>query len=141
VGYRVAFSYTRPDFLYNYSAPGTTGSGIDIDGRVYELAATYVVQGPHTQRLSTAVEAGGGLMGFQADPKRSDASSNLRGAAVAGVSAEIALTKEMAIHLGYRAQVFKGPDFRYSGNVIPLSTATLFSNEPLVGITFRFSAR
>lgn len=141
VGYRIAFSYTRPDFLYDYVAPGTTSSGIDIDGRAYELAATYVVQGPRTQRISTAVEAGGGLMGFEAAPKRPDASSNIRAAAVAGVSAEIALTKEMAIHLGYRAQVYKGPDFKYSGNAIPLSTATLFSNEPMVGITFRFSAK
>ncbi|HTV09813.1 MAG TPA: hypothetical protein VMD97_12290 [Candidatus Aquilonibacter sp.] len=141
VGYRIAFSYTRPDFLYNYVAPGTTGSQIDIDGRVFEVAGTYVIQGPHTQRLSTAVEAGGGLMGFETNTQNSYTSSNIRGAAVAGVSAEIALTKEIAIHAAFRAQAFKGPDFHYSGNAIPLSTATLFSKEPMVGITFRFSAR
>ena len=139
VGYRIAVSYTRPDFHYGYRGTTTTGSAQNIDSSVYELAATYVVQGPHRGALSTSAEAGAGLMGFLPTPQRTDTSYNLRGAAVIGIAADVALTKHLAVHAAYRAQVFRGPDFNYNGVATPVVTTTLFSNEPTIGITYRFS--
>lgn len=139
VGYRITVSYTRPEFQYNSKAPGTTGSTVTINSRVYELAGTYVVQGPHHGALSTSAEAGAGLMGFLPTMASTDTSYNLRGAAVVGVAAEVAVTKHLAVHAAYRGQIFKGPDFKYTGVAAPVSTSTLFSNEPTVGITYRFS--
>ncbi len=139
VGYRVTASYTRPDFQYTLRTPTTTGSTIDIDGRVYELAATYVVQGPHHGRVSTSAEAGAGVMGILPTLPSTDTSDNVRFAAVYGVVAEVGVTKHLAVHLAYRGQAFKGPDFKYTGFFGPVSTAVLLSNEPTVGITYRFS--
>ncbi len=57
IGYRVTASYARPDFQYE-SANGQS----QINGSVYEVAGTYVFQGPHHGRVSTGVEGGAGLM-------------------------------------------------------------------------------
>jgi hypothetical protein len=108
---------------------------------VYELAATYVVQGPHRGGLSTSAEAGGGVMAVLPTVPDSETSYNLRGAAVVGVAAEVALSKHLGIHLGYRAQVFKGPDFQYSGTDKSIVGTTFLSNEPTVGITYRFHSK
>ncbi len=56
-GYRVTVSYSRPDFNFENSSYG----GAHINARIYEVAGTYVVQGPHRGFLSTTVEAGAGL--------------------------------------------------------------------------------
>jgi opacity protein-like surface antigen len=140
VGYRVAVSYTRPDFQYSHQGTSTSGLNSDLNGRVYELATTYVVQGPHHGAVSTSVEAGAGMMAFLPTQQNyyTSTSNNLRAAAVVGVNAEYALTKHLAIHAAYRAQVFKGPDFNYSGPGAPATASTLFSNEPMLGITYRF---
>jgi hypothetical protein len=141
VGYRIAVSYTRPDFLYSLRDATTNSGQRDINGRIYELAATYVVQGPHRGNLSTSAEAGGGMMAIlptvQDDP---DTSYNLRGAAVVGVSADIALTKHLGIHAAYRAQLFKGPDFHDTVDR-GIAGTTFVSNEPMVGITYRFHSK
>lgn len=138
VGYRIAFSYTRPDFLYSYRNATTNSGQRDINGRMYELSATYVVQGPHRGGLSTSAEAGGGLTAILPTVPTPDTSYNLRGAAVAGIAAEYAVTKHFNIHAGYRAQVFKGPDFQYSGTDKFIVGTTFVSNEPTLGITYRF---
>ncbi len=138
VGYRLTASYTRPEFQYTLRSPITTGSTIDVNGRVYELAGTYVVQGPHHGRLSTSAEAGAGVMGFLPTLPSADTGDNVRVAAVYGAAAEVGLSKHLAVHLAYRGQAFKGPDFKYTGFFGPVPTAVLLSNEPMVGITYRF---
>ncbi len=115
-------------------------SGTESSGRIYDLAATYVVQGPHLERLSTSVEAGAGIM-FVPTLPTANASHNLRSAAIVGVAAEYELTKRLGLHLGYRAQAFKTPDFNYSGNDKHIVTTTLISNEPTEGITYRFHSK
>jgi hypothetical protein len=140
VGYRVAVSYTRPDFQYALKTATTNSGQQEIDGRIYELAATYVVRGPHRGRLSTSAEAGGGLMAILPTLQNTETSSNFRGAGIVGVSADIALSKHVGLHAAYRAQVFKGPDFHDSVDKNVAST-TLFSNEPMVGITYRFHSK
>lgn len=139
IGYRVAVSYARPTFQYGNSGQST------INGRLYEVAGMYVVQGPHGGRVSTSVEAGGGLMSFQSTDKNSNNGSNLRGAAIIGVGADFAVTKHLSIQASYRMQVFKGPDFQSTGQStvtpVPVVATTLISNEPMVGITYHFSSR
>ncbi len=49
------------------------------------------------------------------------------------------MSKHLAIQTSYRMQIFKGPDFQSTGNIVPVVTTTLMSNEPMVGITYRFS--
>jgi hypothetical protein len=136
IGYRVAVTYARPDFLYD------SGNGqSDINGRIYEVAGTYVFQGPRRGIVSTTVEGGAGLMTMLPSVKSSGTGKNLRGAAIVGVSAEFAVSKHLAIHTSYRMQVFKGPDFQSTGNIVPIVTTTLLSNEPMVGITYHFSRK
>ena len=134
LGYRIAVSYSRPDFLYSSGAGQT-----DINGRLYEVAGTYVLQGPHRGIVSTTVEGGAGIMAVLPSVKSSGTGKNMRGAAIVGVSAEFAVSKHLAIQTSYRMQVFKGPDFQSTGTIVPITTTTLISNEPMVGITYRFS--
>jgi hypothetical protein len=141
VGYRVAVSYTRPDFQYGLRDATTNSGQQDINGRIYELAATYVVQGPHRGGLSTSVEAGGGLMTILPTLPGTDTSHNVRGTGVAGIAADYALTKHLGIHLAYRAQVFKGPDFNAGATDKFVAGTTFLSNEPMVGITYRFHSK
>lgn len=139
IGYRLTASYTRPEFQYTLQTPTSTDSTVSVNSRVYEFAATYVVQGPHYRAFNTSAEAGAGFMGFIPTTASTATSYNARGAAVVGVAAEVALTKHLALHVAYRGQVFKGPDFKYTDYAGPVVTTTLFSNEPTVGITYRFS--
>lgn len=141
LGYRVAISYSRPDFLYGYSNTGTSGFEGDINGRIYELAATYVVQGPHRGGLSTSVEAGGGFLAILPTQQSTETRSNLRAAGVVGVAADYPVSKHLGLHLAYRAQVYQSPDFNYTGAVVPVASATVLSNEPMVGITYRFHSK
>lgn len=141
LGYRLTASYTRPEFQYTVRTSTSTGSTVSVNSRVYELAATYVVQGPHHGRLTTSAEAGAGFMGFLPTTASTETSYNLRGAAVVGVAAEVSLTKHVAMHVGYRGQAFKGPDFKYSAFTGPVATTTMFTNEPALGITYRFSQK
>ncbi|MBW4040260.1 MAG: hypothetical protein HIU91_15665 [Acidobacteria bacterium] len=134
IGYRVAVSYARPDFQY-----GSRSGQTQINGSIYEVAGTYVIQGPHRGPVSTAVEGGAGLMAMLPSGESVNTGKNLRGAAIVGVSADIAVSKHLAIHTGYRLQIFKGPDFQSTGVFAPIVTTTLLSNEPMVGITYRFS--
>jgi opacity protein-like surface antigen len=67
--------------------------------------------------------------------------SNVNIAVVAGVSAEFTLSKHLALHTAYRAQAFKAPDFTYNGSTIPLSAKTFLSNEPSIGIAYRFNPK
>ncbi len=134
-GYQLAFSYTRPEFSYSYGSPGY------INGRVYEAAATYVVQGPGRGRLSTSAEAGAGVMRFTPTIKEATTGDNTRVAGIFGVAANLMLSKHIGLRAAYRGQVFKGPDFQYSGISAPITTSTLLSNEPSLGITYRFSHR
>lgn len=136
IGYRVSASYARPDFQYN-SANGQS----QINGRIYEVAGTYVIQGPHRGRMSTGVEGGAGLMAILPTVESNNTGKNLRAAAIVGVSADFEVSKHFAIQTSYRMQIFKGPDFQSIGNITPVVTSTLISNEPMVGITYRFSRK
>lgn len=138
VGYRLTFSYTRPEFAFSTKDATSSYGTTYVNSRVLELAGTYVVRGPHTGRVTTFAEAGAGLMSFVPTVAAMDTHSSLRGAAVFGVGAEVPLTKRLALHAAYRGQVFRGPDFKANGPVGPYVTSTLFSNEPTVGITYRF---
>jgi opacity protein-like surface antigen len=144
VGYRFTASYTRPDFQYT-DGPSNNSSGAqtDIVGRVYEFAGTYVVQGPCRGIVSTTVEGGTALMAFLPLPDSSGTTggANLRAAGILGVGAEIGLTKHLAITTSYRVQVFKGPDFRSSNANLPRIATTLISNEPSVGVSYRFARK
>ena len=142
VGYRVAISYTRPDFRYNSSTSTSTTSSQYIYSSVYELAGTYVVRGPHHGRLSTYAEAGAGMMAFL--PRFTDTGNdyNISPAGIVGVSAEVPVSKHFGVRAAYRAQVFKGPDFHASPAIYPLAnSAILISQEPSVGITYRFTQK
>lgn len=138
VGYRLTFSYTRPEFIFTTRNATLSYGTTHVNSRVFELAGTYVVRGPQRGRVSTFAEAGAGLMSFLPTVAEVNTHSNLRGAAVFGIGAEVALTKRLALHAAYRGQVFQGPDFKADGPVGPYVTSTLFSNEPTVGITYRF---
>lgn len=140
-GYRLTASYTRPDFNFENSSYG----GVHINARIYELAGTYVVQGPRRGFLSTAVEAGAGLMTILPTESALYTKTDRRVAAIVGATAEVALSKHVAVQAGYRLQVFHSPNFQVSGSLFPLPTpvaaSTLFSNEPSLGITYRFSRK
>ena len=137
-GYRATLSYSRPDFNFENSSYG----GVHINARIYEVAGTYVVQGLHRGFLSTAVEAGAGLMTILPTDNTSYTRTDRRVAAIAGATAEIALSKHVALHAGYRLQVFHAPNFQVSSSAFPLPTpvvaSTLFSNEPSLGLTYHF---
>jgi hypothetical protein len=113
-----------------------------VNGRIYEVAATYVVQGPHHGFLATAVEAGAGLMTIL---PTDGLSSFRRATAIVGATTDIAISRHVAIQAAYRLQIFHAPDFQLSGSAFPLPTpvnaSTLISNEPSLGITYRFSRR
>lgn len=144
IGYRFTASYTRPDFQYvERPNSNSSGSQTDVVGRVYSFAGTYVVQGPHRGVVSTTVEGGTALMAFLpvADAYGITRGANLRVAGVVAVGAEVAVTKHLAINTGYRVQIFKGPDFRSSNAGLPQIATTLISNEPSVGISYRFAQK
>ena len=142
IGYRFTASYNRPHYRYldHFSSNGAVGQE-DVAAHVYSFAGTYVVQGPHHGNVSTTAEAGTALIAFLPlpDANGSTGGANVRPAAVLGVGAEIGVTKHIAINAGYRLQIFKGPDFRSSNAGLPQITTTLVSNEPSVGISYRFA--
>ncbi len=140
LGYRITASYSRPEFDYTYSTgvPGGFSESGKINSRVFELAGTYVVEGPHRGRLTTSADAGGGLMAFLPTTPNPTVNYVYRGAGLLGVNLDVALTKHLGARLAYRAQIFKGPDFRYDGGSIPVTTSVTESNEPSLGITYRF---
>ncbi len=139
LGYRVTTAYSRPTFEYT-SRTGTSSSGVIINSQIYELSATYVVQGPHRGRLSTSAEAGASLLAFLPPPNQY-ATSAFRSAAVVGVGAEYYLTKRLSLLAEYRAQIYKAPDFNYTGSAVPLTTNMTFTSNPVVGITYYFGAK
>lgn len=142
VGYRIAVSYTRPEFHY-FRSTATSDSGEQgVKGRVYELAGTYVVRGPRREKLITYVEAGAGVMAILPPFPDTASDYNISPAGIVGVSADIPLSKHFGVHAAYRAQVFKGPDFHANPAVYPLANSNiLISQEPSVGITYRFSQK
>lgn len=142
VGYRVTASYTRPQFRYFRTTGATTSGDQGIIGRTYELAGTYVVRGPHRGNISTYVEAGAGVMALL--PPFSDPGNdyNISPAGIVGVAAEVPVSKHFGIHVAYRAQVFKGPDFHADLTIHPLANSNiLISQEPSVGITYYFTQK
>ena len=144
LGYRITTAYSRPTFEYTVATPDTTGSGIIINERIYEFSGTYVVQGPHRHRISTSAEAGAGLLALlPTDPNGygEGASNTVRPTGVMGVSAELALTRHWALHAGYRALLYKAPTYYstiFGSDIPPAPRNITFSNEPVVGITYRF---
>jgi len=143
IGYRLTGSYSEPTFEDDYSASGNGKAGNIIDEHAYEASATYVVQGPHHHRLSTTAEAGAGILAFHhvnqalsADP----VSNVVRPAGFFGVAAEFALSKHWAIHTSYRAALYRAPTaYPIYGSVIPPAPNNFtLSNEPVIGLTYRF---
>jgi hypothetical protein len=144
LGYRITGTHSAPSFQYAYTPTGSNGTAQTVvPENVYEISATYVVQGPHRRRLSTSAEAGAGVLDFH--PTNPNAalgvSNSIRSTAVLGISAELALTKQLFVHAGYRALLYKTPTaYLTSGLNIPLSGNLTFSSEPVVGLTYRFRA-
>jgi len=142
VGYRVTVSSTRSDFRYdNFTGTGSTSSQY-INGRIYEIAGTYVVRGPRLGRVSTYAEAGAGFMAILPTFTGTGNDFNISPAGVVGVAADIPLTKHFGVHAAYRAQGYKGPDFHANPAIYPLANSKiLISQEPSIGITYRFPQR
>ena len=141
LGYRVTATYFHPSFEYNNTL-GITGYASAfapnlVNTQVYEVGATYVVQGPHRHRLTTTVEAGASMLDFAPNANQSQTTS-IRPAAIVGVGAEYALTKRLSLRAGYRAQIYKGPAFSapYTGSTFA-TTNTVFSSNPILGFTYR----
>jgi hypothetical protein len=152
LGYRITATHSEPTFRYAYqvptaysSAPVTSTAGNTVYEHAYELAGTYVVQGPHRRRISTSAEAGAGLLAFL-PPGTNIGNPPLinayRPEAVAGVSAELALTRHISLHAGYRALLYKAPASYYGssyGVAVPSDPGNLtLSSEPVLGLTYRF---
>ena len=143
LGYRVTASYSQPTFEYTYSLAAGSSNGNIVDENAYELSGTYVIQGPHHHRISTAAEAGAGLLALlPASPNLSavPVANAYRAAAVFGASAELALTKHLALHAGYRALLYKGPAAALTyGSITPTTPGNLtLTSEPVIGLTYRF---
>ena len=142
LGYRVTLSYSRPELSYTYSA-GSGRNGFSYSGaintRVFDAAGTYVVQGPHYKRLTTSADVGAALLAFlptnTADPTTS---YGYRAAGVLGVNFDYRITRRIGARLGYRAKVYRSPNFRYSGGTIPVTTPLIIDNEPSLGVTYTF---
>jgi hypothetical protein len=152
LGYRITATHSEPTFRYDYqvptpysSAPVSTTAGNTVYEHLYEVAGTYVVQGPHRRRISTAAEAGAGFLAFlppSANIGNPPLINAYRAEAVLGVSAELALTRHVALHAGYRALLYKSPASYYGssyGVAVPSDPGNLtLSNEPVIGLTYRF---
>ena len=141
LGYRITATHSAPSFEYTYSPTASGAAGIVVPENVFELSATYVVQGPHHRRLSTSAEAGAGVLDFH--PTNPNVilgvSNSLRSTAVLGISAELALTKHLSLHAGYRALLYKSPPAYLTYDVnIPTPGNLTLSNEPVLGVTYRF---
>lgn len=141
-GYRIVVSYTRPDFQYSKSTATNTYGQQSINGRVFELASTYVVQGPRRGGVTTYVEAGAGVMAFLPTIPDNGTDYDISPAGIVGLSADVPLTKHLGVHAAYRVQVFRGPDFHASTAIYPLANSNiLVGQEPSVGITYRFTQK
>nr|MBW4037759.1 hypothetical protein [Acidobacteriota bacterium] len=140
LGYRITATYFHPTFEYtdNTSTSNSmyeSGLGL-VNTQVYEVGATYVVQGPHRHRLTSTVEAGASMLDFAPNANQSQTTS-IRPAAIVGVGAEYALTKRLSLRAGYRAQIYKGPAFSDTYIVGADTTNTVFSSNPILGFTYR----
>jgi|GEM_PF-6009194 len=141
-GYRIEVSYTRPDFQYSKSTATSNYGQQSINGRVYELAGTYVVQGPRRGGVTTYVEAGAGVMAFLPTIPDNGTDYDISPAGILGLAADVPLTKHLGVHAAYRVQVFRGPDFHASTAIYPLANSNiLVGQEPSVGITYRFTQK
>ncbi len=143
LGYRITASYSEPTFQYAYQAGAEGSEGNIVRQHAYELSGTYVVQGPHHRRFSTAAEAGIGLLALlpaDSDLTTIPVGNTFHPEGVFGVSAEYALSKHLAIHAGYRALLYKAPEAypAYGAVVPPAPNNFTLSNEPVIGLTYRF---
>lgn len=143
LGYRIAGSYSRPDFAYTYSAgvPGQFYDSGHINARVFELAGTYVVEGPRRGRLRTSADVGVALLAFVPTYPNPTVSYVYRAAPVLGVNLDVAIGGHWGARVGGRAQLFKGPDFRCNSCQIPITTSVVADVEPSVGVTYRFGKK
>jgi hypothetical protein len=140
LGYRITTTYSRSAFTYTNVAPNTISEGI------YELSGTYTVQGPHSRRINSSLEAGGGLVAFSSiNPYQSTTANThtFRPAAVIGAATELALSKHWALRAEYRALFYRTPDiypshYPANGTPTPGNVALTFSSQPTIGITYRF---
>jgi hypothetical protein len=62
------------------------------------------------------------------------------GVCVIGGSAKLTLTKHIAIHVGYRGLFYKAPTayLTYGTTIPPAPNHLACSNEPDIGLTYRF---
>jgi hypothetical protein len=146
LGYRITTTYSRPTFFATSGTSSSTGNfstgGFALAQRIYELSATYNVQGPRHHRLSTSVEAGGSLLAFSSTNPYSTTSATVHsfhGAAVVGVASELAFNKHWALRAEYRALLYKPPAF-YDTVSVPASGNLTLSNNPILGITYHFGS-
>ena len=141
LGYRITATHSEPTFEYTYSPPSGGSAGITVPQNAYELSATYVVRGPRHRQVSTYAEAGAGVLAFHpTNPNSALGVGNvLRSTAVFGISADLALTRHWSLHAGYRALLYKSPPaYIATGFDIPTAGNLTFSNQPVLGLTYRF---
>jgi hypothetical protein len=102
----------------------------------YEIAGTYVLQGPHHGRLTTSAEAGAALVATTYDNSRT-----YHPAAVLGVGSEVAFSRHWGLRAEYRAQFYKSP--AVFSAIAPLgisvsSSNNTFDSDAIVGVTYLF---
>jgi len=144
LGFNISSGYTPTTFNYSYRASNPIGGYSNNGGirtNVFELSSAYVVQGPHSRRVSSFAQIGGGMLTFlPTDPNQPD-SYVYRGAAVAGLGMNYKLNQRWGLRAEYRGVYFKGPDFRYSGSTISIQTRYTLSSEPTVSLTYQFGKK
>ncbi|MGA8940255.1 MAG: hypothetical protein WB439_13920 [Acidobacteriaceae bacterium] len=107
--------------------------------QIYEVAGTYVVQGPRLRRLTTSAEAGAALVATTYDN-----SHTFHPAAVIGIGSELALSRHWGLRAEYRAQFYKSPAL--FSTIAPLgisvsSSNNTFDSNAIVGVTYLFGRR
>ncbi|QMV18749.1 hypothetical protein GOB94_08680 [Granulicella sp. 5B5] len=138
-GYRITGAYSRPTLSYSYQAAASTAAqpgSSTITTQILEFSGTYTVLGPHTHRLHTSAEAGGGLLIFHPAEPGTSINSVARPVAIAGVGAELAITQHLGLRAQYRALVFETPDFHDPSFPVPITTSVVLSSQPSIGITY-----
>jgi len=150
LGYNVNFGYSRLHENYSegtvYTPNGSAPPSYtqhdsfmhgSIGTNVYELTATYVVQGPKSHRLTTFAQLGGGTLAFLPTQDPSPYAVQFRSAMVFGAGINYRLSEHFGLRGEYRGLFYKNPDFSRNG---PFPTTKLFTvtNEPTLSMVYAF---
>lgn len=141
LGYSVTAGYTHTTFNYTYGASNSFAGFFQRGGigtNILELSSAYVVQGPHSKRVTSFADVGGGMLAFLPTTSTQNDSYVFRPTAVAGAGINYKLTPHLSLRAEYRGLYFKGPDFRYMNGSIPVTSRYTLSSQPTLGLTYQF---